>query len=84
LVGNIGTPQLMNYTAIGDAVNLAKRLEETSSPGQILLSTTTREMVDLAEMKMDESRFVSLGRKTLKGANLPMEVFHIVLDDNNS
>ncbi len=82
LVGNIGTPQLMNYTAIGDSVNLAKRLEETSSPGQILLSATTRALLDLDDIKLDASRFVSLGSKTLKGANIPTEVFHIAMEGN--
>lgn len=38
VVGNIGTPQQMNYTAIGDTINLAKRLEENADGGQILLS----------------------------------------------
>jgi len=27
----------MNYTAIGDTVNLAKRLQEYGSPGQVLV-----------------------------------------------
>ncbi len=38
VVGNVGTAELFNYTAIGDAVNLAKRLQENASRGQILLS----------------------------------------------
>ncbi len=38
VVGNVGTPELFNYTAIGDVVNLAKRLQERAAPGQILLS----------------------------------------------
>ena len=38
IVGNVGTPELFNYTAIGDVVNLAKRLQELAAPGQILLS----------------------------------------------
>ena len=38
VVGNIGTSQQMNYTAIGDTVNLAKRLQENAAGGQILLS----------------------------------------------
>ncbi|MBI4771018.1 MAG: adenylate/guanylate cyclase domain-containing protein [Chloroflexi bacterium] len=38
VVGNVGTPELFNYTAMGDTVNLAKRLQENANPGQILLS----------------------------------------------
>ncbi|MAS33154.1 MAG: hypothetical protein CL610_04050 [Anaerolineaceae bacterium] len=37
VVGYIGTDRAMNYTAIGDSVNLAKRLQEYGSPGQILV-----------------------------------------------
>jgi adenylate cyclase len=38
VVGNIGTAQQMNYTAIGPSVNLARRLQEAAAPGQILLT----------------------------------------------
>ncbi len=45
VVGNIGTAEQMNYTAIGDSVNLAKRLQETAGGGQILLSHSTYQKV---------------------------------------
>jgi adenylate cyclase len=38
VVGNVGTAQHMNYTAIGSSVNLASRLQSAAAPGQILLS----------------------------------------------
>jgi adenylate cyclase len=40
VVGNVGTTQQMNYTAIGPSVNLARRLQEAAAPGQILLTHT--------------------------------------------
>jgi len=38
VVGNIGTSQHVNYTAIGSSVNLAARLDSAAAPGQILLT----------------------------------------------
>src|SRR5512133_2238540 len=38
IVGGLGGDGLMNYTAIGDSVNLARRLEESADGGTILVS----------------------------------------------
>jgi adenylate cyclase len=41
VVGNIGSEKVMDYTVIGDTVNVARRLQEIAGPGQILISQTT-------------------------------------------
>jgi len=50
LIGNIGSDELRNFTAIGDTVNLAARLEqEVAEAGQVVLGDATHEAVkDLA------------------------------------
>ena len=45
IIGNVGTSELFNYTAIGDTVNLAQRLQVTAEPGQILLHKATYDIV---------------------------------------
>jgi adenylate cyclase len=40
-LGNVGSLNRRNFTAIGDSINLAKRLEEVATDGQILISEDT-------------------------------------------
>jgi class 3 adenylate cyclase len=41
LVGNIGALQMRNFTAIGDTMNLAARLENLARPGQVVIGPNT-------------------------------------------
>lgn len=45
ILGLIGTHQRLDYTAIGDSVNTAKRLQENAAPGQILISSQAYELI---------------------------------------
>jgi adenylate cyclase len=45
VVGNIGSNERMEFTAIGDTVNLTQRLESVAEKGQILISGATYERV---------------------------------------
>ncbi len=65
IVGGIGSNLLMNYTAIGDTVNLAHRLLEVSAPGVMLVSQQVYQQTKhLAEYK-------SVGPYKLKGIDEP-------------
>lgn len=45
VVGNIGAPDIMDFTAVGDAVNIGARLQQNARKGQILISQATYELV---------------------------------------
>lgn len=37
-LGNVGSEQRRNFTALGDTINLTKRIQDSAQPGQILLT----------------------------------------------
>ena len=71
MVGNVGTRELFNYTAIGDTVNLAQRLEVTAQPGQILIDHATYESV------ADKILAVALDPVQVKGKAQPVTIYEL-------
>ena len=72
VVGNIGArDRLQNYTAIGDAVNTAQRLQSNASANQILLSAATyHDVLDLVSAH-------ELEPLSVKGKTLPLNVYQL-------
>jgi adenylate cyclase len=61
LVGNIGSEAFRNFTAIGDATNMAQRFQTLAEPGQIVIGPRT------AELLGSEADLASLGERLVKG-----------------
>jgi class 3 adenylate cyclase len=45
VLGLVGTEKRLDYTAIGDSVNTARRIQENTAAGQILISHQAYELV---------------------------------------
>jgi class 3 adenylate cyclase len=72
VLGLIGTEQRIEYTAIGDSVNTAKRIQENSSHGQILISHEAYQLVK-KEIEVNEVEPVQA-----KGKSKPLRVYEVL------
>ncbi|MDR3248154.1 MAG: adenylate/guanylate cyclase domain-containing protein [Treponema sp.] len=75
VVGNMGTPDKMDYTIMGDAVNLAARLEGINkqyNTGGILVSEYTQAKLG------DEFVYRPLSRVRVVGKNIPIRLYELL------
>jgi adenylate cyclase len=70
IAGTVGGAGRLEYTVIGDAINVAQRLESQATGGEILVSAAT-----IAEARWERAE--PAGERLLKGRNQPVEVFRI-------
>lgn len=73
VVGNFGSEKRMDYTAIGDTVNVAARLEAIARPSQILVTQATKNLSD------GGYDFADLGDRAMTGRAEPVHVYEVRL-----
>ena len=72
IAGGIGAPSLQDYSVIGDAVNLAARLEDASERGQIFVGPETYHLTHTL------FRYEPLAPMLLKGKTDPVPVYQVL------
>jgi adenylate cyclase len=69
LVGNIGSDALRGFNAMGDAVNVAARLQGMAEPGQLVIGEATRQAIG------DQLPVTTLGDLAVKGRQQPVRAY---------
>ncbi len=77
VVGSIGSDRRADYTAVGDAVNVAHRLEKLARPGEVLVSEAVQRHVRGAFRLRFE------GERQLSGRQEPVHVYSVDRGDGS-
>jgi len=71
MVGNLGSDEYQNFTAIGDTVNVAARLQGQAKAGEVICSAAVLAAAG------DGVRVTPLGALELKGRRTPVEAYRV-------
>ena len=72
VVGNIGSELKMDYTVIGDPVNVVNRLQKLAGPGEIVVAEAVASRVG------DRAEFEPMGERRLEGRDEPVATHRVV------
>jgi class 3 adenylate cyclase/tetratricopeptide (TPR) repeat protein len=72
VMGTLGNDLRVKFTAVGDTVNLASRMEGLAEPG------TTYVTEDTFKLTVGLFRFEALGEKQVKGKEEPVKVYQVI------
>jgi class 3 adenylate cyclase/tetratricopeptide (TPR) repeat protein len=72
VVGTLGNDLRVQFTAVGDTINMAARMEQIAEPG------TTYVTEDTFKLTEGFFRFEALGEKQVKGKEEPLKVYRVI------
>ncbi|HQO65910.1 MAG TPA: adenylate/guanylate cyclase domain-containing protein [Spirochaetales bacterium] len=72
VAGNLGSARRMNYSVIGDTVNIAARLEGVAKAGEVIITESTKELLG------DRFRLESREAVRVKGKAEPIKIYSAI------
>jgi adenylate cyclase len=72
IAGYLGSEDRVEYTVLGDAVNVAQRLQEQARPNRVFIGAATRVAIN------GNFNFRAVGNVELRGRSQPIETFEVL------
>ncbi len=72
VAGNLGSSRRMDYSVIGDTVNIAARLEGVAGAGEVIITEKTRDLIG------DHFKLKELKPVKVKGVEKPLHIFNVM------